>query len=112
MNTATLSGNKRSLYWDHIKGFLILLVVFAHVLYQLRASGYIDATVDYIYMFHMPAFVFVSGYFGKSENSRNFRNIFKLIFLYFIFNSITLFIKYPEGLTSWRNSRTIPLRES
>ena len=101
MSTATLSGNKRSLYWDNIKGFLILLVVFAHILYQLRAdSGSINAAVDYIYMFHMPAFVFVSGYFGKSENSRSFRNIFKLIFLYFIFNSITLFIKYPEGLTS------------
>ena len=101
MSTSSLSGNKRSLYWDNIKGFLILLVVFAHILYQLKgSSGYINATVDYIYMFHMPAFVFVSGYFGKSDRSRNFRNIFKFAFLYFVFNSITLFIKYHDGLTS------------
>ena len=101
MSTSSLSGNKRSLYWDNIKGFLILLVVFAHILYQLKGnSGYINATVDYIYMFHMPAFVFVSGYFGKSDRSRNFRNIFKFAFLYFVFNSITLFIKYHDGLTS------------
>lgn len=101
MSTSTLSGNNRSLYWDNIKGFLILLVVFAHILYQFKAgSGYINATFDYIYMFHMPAFVFISGYFGKSERSRSFGNIFKFAFLYFIFNSITLFIKYKDGLTS------------
>lgn len=91
----------RSTYWDNIKGFLILFVVFGHILYQLYdRSGYISSVSDYIYMFHMPAFVFVSGYFGKSENSRSFKSIFKLVFLYFIFNSITLFIKYQDGLTS------------
>lgn len=101
MNTGSLSGNSRSIYWDNIKGFLILLVVFAHILYQLQGlSGGIDATVDYIYMFHMPAFVFVSGYFGKGEKAGSFEKIIKLVFLYFIFNSITLFIKYPEGYTS------------
>lgn len=101
MSTSSLSGNNRSLYWDNIKGFLILLVVFAHILYQLKAgSGYINATFDYIYMFHMPAFVFISGYFGKSDRSRSFGNIFKFAFLYFVFNSITLFIKYKDGLTS------------
>lgn len=91
----------RSTYWDNIKGFLILFVVFGHILFQsYDRSGYIPAVIDYIYMFHMPAFVFVSGYFGKSENSRSFKSIFKLVFLYFIFNSITLFIKYPDGMTS------------
>ena len=101
MSNPSLSDTKRSLYWDNIKGFLILFVVFAHILYQLKGnSGGISAAIDYIYMFHMPAFVFVSGYFGKSDRSRNFRNIFKFAFLYFIFNSITLFIKYHDGLTS------------
>ena len=96
-----MPGSKRSLYWDNIKGFLILLVVFAHIIYQLKGTSvHISAAIDYIYMFHMPAFVFVSGYFGKSERSRSFRNIFKFAFLYFIFNSIMLFIKYHEGLTS------------
>ena len=47
----------------------------------------------------MPAFVFVSGYFGKSERSRSFKGIFKLVFLYFIFNSITVFIEGFQSLT-------------
>lgn len=83
----------RSAYWDNIKGFLMLLTVFAHILYQLQDSSVvINSICDYIYMFHMPAFVFVCGYFGKSEHSHSFEAIIKLIFLYFIFNSIMGFI--------------------
>lgn len=83
----------RSAYWDNIKGILMILTVFAHILFQLQDDySVIDHTVDLIYMFHMPAFVFVSGYFGKSERSHSFESIIKLIFLYFIFNSIMGFI--------------------
>lgn len=57
----------RNYYWDNIKGLLILLVVFAHVLYQLQDESVgINYTVDVIYLFHMPAFVFVSGFFAKA----------------------------------------------
>lgn len=83
----------RNHYWDNIKGILMLLTVFAHVLFQLQSrSDLIEKTVDYIYMFHMPAFVFVSGFFGKSEHSRSKESIFKLIFLYVIFNSLMCFM--------------------
>lgn len=76
----------------------MLLTVFAHILFQLQSkSELIDRTVDLIYMFHMPAFVFVSGFFGKSEHSHSFESIIKLLFLYFIFNSIVGFI---YGFTS------------
>lgn len=83
------TAKQRSVYWDNIKGLLMLLTVFAHILYQLQSnSPAINSIVDYIYMFHMPAFVFVCGYFGKSENSHSFGAIIKLLFLYFIFNSV------------------------
>ena len=81
-------AKQRSCCWDNIKGFLMLITVFAHVLFQLQDKAEaINMTVDCIYMFHMPAFVFVSGFFGKSANSRSFAGIVKLLFLYFIFNS-------------------------
>ena len=96
MNTEV--KKERSPYWDNIKGLLMLLVVFAHILFQLQdRSALIDHTVDYIYMFHMPAFVFVSGYFGKSKRSHSFAGIVKLVFLYFIFNSL---ICFAYGFTS------------
>lgn len=93
-----LNKSTRSAYWDNIKGILIILVVFAHILFQMQGkSDMINNIVDYIYMFHMPAFVFVSGYFGKSERSHSFESIIRLIFLYFIFNSIMGFV---YGFTS------------
>ena len=113
MNTS--KTEKRIAYWDNIKGILILLVVFAHFLYQLRTMPYIGAVVNVIYTFHMPAFVFVSGYFGKSERSQSFEGIIKPVFLYFIFNSLMGFIYgmpslieplysfwYLAALTVWR----------
>lgn len=76
----------------------MLLTVFAHILFQLQDNSYtINRTVDIIYMFHMPAFVFISGFFGKSERSHSFESIIKLIFLYFIFNSV---IGLAYGFTS------------
>ena len=87
-----IKNENRSLYYDNIKGFLILLVVFAHCLYNIQHIPIANIITDAIYMFHMPAFVFVSGYFGKSENSGSFKSSIKLLFLYFVFNSITGFI--------------------
>lgn len=77
---------ERSAYWDNIKGFLIILVVFAHFLYQCMSDETVSYIVRTIYTFHMPAFVFVSGYFGKSEKSRSFESITRLLLLYVIFN--------------------------
>ena len=90
---STEKSSVRSAYWDNIKGLLIILVVFAHILYGLQTQAEsINTTVDLIYTFHMPAFVFVSGFFGKSERSHSFAGIIRLIFLYFIFNSLIGFL--------------------
>ena len=90
----------RSSYWDNIKGILILLTVFAHFLYQFQEHSFINLAVDYIYMFHMPAFVFVSGYFGKSEKSHSYPTIIRFVFLYFIFNYTMCFIYGSRSITS------------
>lgn len=84
---------QRSSYWDNIKGILMLLTVFAHIIFSLQMSfRIVNYIVDFIYMFHMPAFVFVSGYFGKGKSSHSPEAIGKLIFLFFTFNSIMGFI--------------------
>ena len=84
---------QRNSYWDNMKGLLIWLVVFAHILYDwTNQSMPLQLVVTAIYVFHMPAFAFISGYFGKSEKSRSFQSILKLGLLYFIFNSLMGFI--------------------
>ncbi len=83
----------RNHHWDNIKSVLIILTVFAHILYQLQdVSPIINYIVDIIYFFHMPAFIFVSGYFGKSEHSHSAESILRFVFLFFIFNSAYGFI--------------------
>lgn len=74
---------------DNLKGLLIFLVVFGHSL-ELFKDDYFITQVLYvfIYLFHMPAFVFVSGYFSKNlDKSRS--TAFKSFLLPFvIFNII------------------------
>lgn len=81
-----MEKNSRSAYWDNIKGFLIILVVFAHCLFDLQARPLNNFLVDAIYMFHMPAFVFVSGYFSKSEHSRSFFPMMNLLVAFILLN--------------------------
>jgi len=70
----------------------MLLTVFAHILLPFQNFESINATFDYIYMFHMPVFVYISGYFGKSEKAHSLESIIRLIFIYFVFNSVMGFI--------------------
>ena len=53
----------RDAYWDNAKAVLVTLVVVGHALQPAAAAGVAAADVAYrwIYLFHMPAFVFVTG---------------------------------------------------
>ena len=89
-------AKERNLIWDNYKGILIFLVVFAHFLYahSVEYPGIVNKVVTFIYLFHMPAFVFCSGYFSSSDNSRSKKNIVKLLVYYVIFNSLMMLYMY------------------
>lgn len=58
---------RRDPYFDNVKGLLILLVVLGHLLDEYRATSIgLDYLYHVIYAFHMPLFVYVSGYFSKN----------------------------------------------
>lgn len=78
---------KRIYYWDNLKGILISLVVLGHLLLDYLGSGYANYIVCFIYFFHMPAFIFVTGFFSKYENTRSFKSIAKIVVIYLIFNT-------------------------
>ncbi|SUB82049.1 Fucose 4-O-acetylase and related acetyltransferases [Pragia fontium] len=51
---------------DSIKGFLIILVVFCHLAEPLLKSNVmLNRLYDFIYIFHMPTFIFICGYVQK-----------------------------------------------
>ncbi|OAI24680.1 hypothetical protein A1351_17595, partial [Methylosinus sp. R-45379] len=66
---ATKGG--RDLGLDFIKGVLILLVVFGHSIQWIVHAGtedyWADGLFKAIYLFHMPAFIAVSGYLAASR---------------------------------------------
>lgn len=55
----------RLYYLDNLKGFLIILVILGHAI-QFTIPDYKDCfTFRLIYSFHMPLFLFISGYLAK-----------------------------------------------
>ncbi|EAD8587403.1 acyltransferase family protein, partial [Listeria monocytogenes] len=82
---------KRESYFDNAKFILIFLVVFGHFL-QTFIADYAGVRVLYIYIytFHMPAFVLISGFFAKSFGKPGYlkKTMKKLILPYVFFQLI------------------------
>ena len=61
---------------DSLKGLLIILVVLGHFITTLDNSNIINhAVMGLIYVFHMPLFILVSGYFTKSPKQQTARDL-------------------------------------
>lgn len=90
--------SKRDLSLDYIKGILILLVVYGHCLYWLdgnRNSFNYFYLPKIIYTFHMPLFIFLSGYFFSAKKNANIHSTViekfkRLIIPHLFFNFIML----------------------
>ena len=95
---ATKLANLRSAYWDNIKGVLIFLVVIAH--FAMPYPG-LQELVRACYSFHMPAFLFVSGYFS-SRSSLQTRKMMRLICIFLLFNFILMVGKCGANPENWQ----------
>lgn len=105
-------GGQRIAYIDALKGFLILCVVFGHVIGTYKQSEFfpIHEVLNKIYAiictFHMPLFMMVSGYLyysayysgeGKIDRNRMTRQILNLAGVYILFNLLHGFLKILTG---------------
>ena len=74
---------------DNIKGLLIILVVFGHLLEPIAGHGIYHKIYNFIYVFHMPAFILIAGMFSTLEYDKSAQfKIIKNILIPFIFFSI------------------------
>lgn len=73
----------RDMKMDNIKGFLIFCVVLGHMLELVDMGG----IYRILYSFHMPVFIFLSGYFAKFQGKKI---IMTLICPYFLFQVLYL----------------------
>lgn len=83
---------------DTIKGLLIILVVLGHLIGHNNIDVINERLSIFIYTFHMPLFIIVSGYVSRIKNDRIvFRtDILRLAIPLCIFQTISAFLLYIE----------------
>ena len=74
--------------YDNIKFILIILVVLGHILEEISTTGFMGVIRSVIYSFHMPLFVFISGYFSRVSKRKTERAFAEYLIPFFIFNTI------------------------
>jgi len=102
--------SKRDPFFDSLKFILICLVVFGHILEYSGIEDQLSFKVyTFIYTFHMPLFIFISGYFSKNMTWDKLKKSFKtLIPVYFIFQIILSIPNMLDGSFSLFNFFTSP----
>ncbi|MCC8152533.1 MAG: acyltransferase family protein [Lachnospiraceae bacterium] len=79
---------KRNYQFDNMKALLIFLVVLGHVFRNLGANGDNYVVYKIIFSFHMPAFLFISGYFMKYNPKKLFARLFPLYLLFQVIQTV------------------------
>ena len=91
----------RTAYYDNAKFLLIFLVVLGHFIQSYIHDNKIIFTLyTTIYLFHMPAFILISGYFAKGFRRKGYlmKMAKKLIGPYLIFQGIySIYYFFTQG---------------
>ena len=98
---AVKAENTRVSKWDNAKLVLMFFVVLGHlinetVLYSYREEySMLEKWVFFIYTFHMPAFIFISGLFSKKTvDNKRYDKIGSYLRLYFVMTFVVFFSKF------------------
>ncbi|WP_181833120.1 acyltransferase family protein [Bacillus taeanensis] len=91
----------RDPYFDNAKFILIFLVVFGHMISPFKGdSDMLYALYNFMYSFHMPAFILIAGYFSKGCFQKGYlkKIMQKVLIPYFIFQFIyAVFYSIKKG---------------
>ncbi len=74
-------------FWDSMKFMLIFLVVYGHTIESfVNNSPFNQAMYNFIYLFHMPLFVYISGRFSRPKNTKQYlKGMLSILETYFVF---------------------------
>ena len=89
---------KRLLFWDSLKFILIILVVYAHIISPYKFGSQVNmAAYNFIYSFHMPLFIFISGRFSHIRNKDSYQQrTLKLLETFIVFQILGIVILLLE----------------
>ena len=96
-----MEQKRRNTVIDQIKGLLIFLVVmghFAHWQNEYDYSALWGGVYNAIMSFHMPAFIFISGYFSKNIDRHRMKELDLLFFPYIVFQLLNFLY---TSITGW-----------
>lgn len=81
----------RLFFYDILKTYAIFLVILGHVIQTFNLEWRTDEIFLSIYMFHMPLFIAISGYFFvKSAEKRTAMDLVKRRFVNIMLPSLTM----------------------
>jgi fucose 4-O-acetylase-like acetyltransferase len=89
--TSTPAAKQRDPWFDNAKMALVTLVVLGHAWTLLPWTDSVDTLYDFLYAWHVPAFVFVTGYLSRSfqwDTVRMWRLVRTVVVPYLIFESL------------------------
>ena len=93
-------ARKRIALWDNARFLIIVLVVVGHVISTVRTDSALTfGLYAYIYMFHMPAMILLSGFFAHAEVSpKAIKSTVQLIAVWLVWEGIWAIIHFTaEG---------------
>lgn len=98
MVLGTRAERSRDLKLDNVKGLLIVLVVAGHFLLPMYRTRFITDCIYAIYVFHMPCFIMLSGYYAKSVYKNDHFRVIKLIELIWMYFVFKMLVNITEGM--------------
>ncbi|MFC6287549.1 acyltransferase family protein [Nocardioides sp. GCM10027113] len=93
-------SNTRDPWFDNAKMALVTLVVVGHAWVLLPSTGLSDTLYDFLYAWHVPAFVFVTGYLSRSfewDRMRLWKLVRTVAVPYVIFESLLALFRIHVG---------------
>ncbi|WP_421716485.1 acyltransferase family protein [Arcobacter arenosus] len=95
---------------DALKGIMIILMVFGHLPRVGTFQDALNYLVDFIYLFHMPIFLFLSGYFFSININYikvSAKKILSILYPYILFITLYLVLLYFLNLYGVKTSNSI-----
>ena len=95
--------NKRSALFDNIKAVMLILVAIGHTInaYKADYGDICRIIMQYVYVIHMPAFSFVTGYFSKDPEKGARKAVKSVLIPFIIFNLaysfLSVFLTYQAS---------------
>lgn len=100
-------SKQRDNMMDNVKALLLFLVAFGHTLDVYKGAGGAELYImKYIYLFHMPLFAFITGYFTKNFERARKTAVEKCLMPYLVFQGVYVImanVMIHAGLASFNS---------